>query len=120
MKYITIICTVVLVSCHNTNLSKVEGIYTASYENEFANTADTLCIKKVNQSDNIYHLERRSGVVRKLDVRVFPKEMMEASWVLEYLPDKQLFTALNKEKILVWNSQEQTILMGNNIYHLLK
>jgi hypothetical protein len=98
------------------NNSALDGVYTASFEHEFAKTEDTLILKKANDGNGVYQITRHSGVIKKLDGKVFPKEILTDTWTLEYNADKQTLTELKEGKILVWDSNRLTLQFGAPAY----
>lgn len=115
MKYLIVGCFCLLAACHQdrTNLA---GTYTAAYAHEFGKTEDTLVVKAL--SKNMYQIKRHSGVIRKMDEKLFPKELLEETWTLAYDPNKQLLTEQIKGRVLVWSSQG--LVFGNYTYTRLK
>ncbi len=117
MKYF-LICLVLFVSSCNTrkNENALPGVYVASYEHEFGKTDDTLKLTKASDGDDLYKIARHSGVIKKLDGRLFPKELLIESWTLEYDAGKQTLTDLRMGKTLLWDSNRLTLQLGNRAY----
>lgn len=117
MKY-TIICLLsFLIACNAIqSTDDLSGIYTASYEHEFGKTDDTLIVTKSNNSGKIYQIERHTGLIKKMDGKEFPKELLSDTWTLEYDADKKTLTELRKGKTLVWNSGTLSLQLGNRKY----
>lgn len=117
MKY-TIICMLLFITACNGIQTKddLSGVYTASYEHEFGKTDDTLTVSKTNNSKKMYQIERHSGLIKKLDGKEFPKELIIETWALEYDTEKQTLKELKKGKTLVWNSGTQTLQLGDRQY----
>ena len=106
-----------LASCNtNTQENNPEGIYTAKYEHEFAKTEDTLQLKKLNESGNSFQIIRHSGITKKMDDKIFPKENINEVWNLDYNNDKKTFTELKGGKMLVWNPDKNTLILGDREY----
>ncbi len=108
---------ILIISCNgNKNDIALSGVYVASYEHEFGKTDDTLILTKANDGNDIYQINRHSGVIKKLDGEVFPKEILRETWTLEYHPDRQTLTDLTKGKTLVWDSNRLTLQLGDRQY----
>jgi hypothetical protein len=117
MKYFMICFLFFVAACSSSNNnSALDGVYTASFEHEFAKTEDTLILKKANDGNGVYQITRHSGVIKKLDGKVFPKEILTDTWTLEYNADKQTLTELKEGKILVWDSNRLTLQFGATAY----
>ncbi len=117
MKYFLICLGLFVASCNTTkNESAVAGVYVASYEHEFGKTDDTLTLTKASNGDDLYKIARHSGVIKKLDGRLFPKELLIESWTLEYDAGKQTLTDLRMGKTLLWDSNRLTLQLGNRVY----
>ncbi len=117
MKYIVISMLFFISSCNGSqSRDDLNGVYTASYEHEFGKTDDTLSLSKANDGEGIYQISRHSGVIKKLDGKEFPKEIITETWTLEYNADKQTLTELKKGKTLIWNSGTQSLLLGDRQY----
>jgi len=98
------------------NDTALEGVYTASYEHEFGRNTDTLILKKANDANGVYLVTRHTGLIRKLDGKEFPKEILIKNWVLNYNADKQILTEQKEGKILVWDSNRLTLQLGDRSY----
>lgn len=121
MKYLLAIFFLAVVSCNTAkDVSSLLGVYTASYEHEFGKTDDTLVLMKANDGNDIYKLERHSGLIKKLDDRQFPKQVYTEIWTLQYDADKQTLTDLTNGKTLVWDSDRLTLHLGNRTYKKTK
>lgn len=83
---------------------------------EFGKTDDTLNLSKANSTGNVYQIERHSGLVKKMDGKEFPKEIVTEIWTLDYNPEKQTFTEMKKGKTIVWNSGTQSLQLGDRQY----
>ncbi len=117
MKCIIICVLLFITSCNNVQTKNdLSGIYTASYEHEFGRTNDTLNVSKANNNGDIYQISRHSGVIKKLDGKEFPKEIITETWTLEYDPVKQTLTESKKGKVLIWNSSSQSLQLGDREY----
>ncbi len=117
MKYFLIGIFLFAVSCSNhEDNSALPGIYTASYEHEFGKTNDTLTLTKASDGDDLYKIERHSGVIKKLDGKRFPKEVLIELWTLEYDAGKQTLTDLKMGKTLIWDSNRLTLQLGERVY----
>lgn len=117
MKY-AIICLLFFLSACNgiQSTDDLSGIYTVSYEHEFGKTDDTLIVTKSNNSDKMYQIERHSGLIKKMDGKEFPRELVTETWALEYDADKKTLTELKKGKTLVWNSGTLSLQLGDRQY----
>ena len=98
------------------NDTALEGVYTASYEHEFGRNTDTLILKKSNDGNGVYQITRHTGLIKKLDGKEFPKEVLIKNWVLDYNADKQILTEQKEGKILVWDSNRLTLQLGDRSY----
>ena len=117
MKYVTICMLFFLIACNGIQSNDdLSGIYTASYEHEFGKTDDTLIVTKSNNSDKMYQIERHSGLIKKMDGKEFPKEIVTETWTLDYNPEKQTLTEMKKGKTIVWNSGTQSLQLGDRQY----
>ena len=114
MKY-AIICLLFFISaCDNTGTeSGLTGTYTSYHEHEFGKTDDTLIVIKPNSGKGIYQISRHAGVIKLLDGRQFPKELVTETWNLEYDPVKQTLFELKEGRTLIWNSGTQSLRWGN-------
>ena len=117
MKYL-IFCFILLATACNSskNDTALEGVYTASYEHEFGRNTDTLILKKANDGNGVYQITRHTGLIRKLDGKEFPKEVLTKNWVLDYNPDTHVLTEQKEGKILVWDSNRLTLQLGERLY----
>ncbi|MDN3657804.1 hypothetical protein QWZ08_19285 [Ferruginibacter paludis] len=117
MKYVFICILIFIFSCRSSeNSAALDGIYTASFEHEFAKTDDTLVLKKANEGNGVYQIVRHSGVIKKMDGKTFPKEVLNDTWTLDYNPDKQTLTEVRNGKTLIWNSGNLTLQFGETTY----
>ncbi len=117
MKYFLIGVFLFVASCQNNNdHNALPGIYTASYEHEFGKTDDTLTLTKANDGNDLYKLARHSGVIKKVDGKRFPKELLIEGWTLQYDGGKQTLTDLRMGKTLIWDSNRLTLQVGNRVY----
>ena len=104
-------------SCNSPkNDTTLTGVYTASYEHEFGKTEDTLNVTKPNEGNSVYQISRHSGVIKKLDGKEFPKELLIETWSLEYNADKQTLTELGQGRVLIWDSNRLILQFGKNKY----
>lgn len=113
MKYLLLI--LLFVGCHASGPAVVEGTYVGSFEHAFGIVDDTL---RLHQVGGVYQIDRHSGVQRKLDGKVFAKELVEERWTLEYDAGEQVLRELKKGKVVVWDGEG--LVLGKQIYHLLK
>ncbi|MEO7488864.1 MAG: hypothetical protein ABIU77_17265 [Ferruginibacter sp.] len=117
MKYAFIGILIFIFSCNGSkNNAALDGIYTAAFEHEFAITDDTLILKKANEGNDVYQIIRHSGVIKKMDGKVFPKEILNQTWILDYNPEKQILTEVKDGKTLIWNSGTLTLQFGETTY----
>lgn len=117
MKYFLICLVLFVASCNNhKNESALPGVYISSYEHEFGKTDDTLTLIKANAGNDLYQIGRHSGIIKKLDGRRFPKELVTEVWTLEYNAGKQTLTDLKMGKTLVWDSNRLTLQLGERVY----
>src|SRR5690242_8891565 len=104
MKYFFIGILIVVAACNGTKDDKqIEGIYVGHFEHEYGINDDTLILKKANDK-NIFELTRKTGTIRKLDDKTFPKEWRTENWILDYDFEKKTFLELKHGKTLIWNN----------------
>ena len=117
MKYLVFCFVLLATACNSSkNDTALEGVYTGSYEHEFGRNTDTLILKKANDGNGIYQITRHTGLIKKLDGKEFPKEVIIKNWVLDYNADKQILTEQKEGKILVWDSNRLTLQLGDRSY----
>ena len=117
MKYLIFFFILLAIACNSPkNNAGLEGVYTASYEHEFGRNTDTLILKKANDGNGVYQITRHTGLIKKLDGKEFPKEVIIKNWVLDYNADKQILTEQKEGKILVWDSNRLTLQLGDRSY----
>jgi hypothetical protein len=117
MKYLIICLLFFEAACSgSTNNTVLDGVYIASFEHEFAKTDDTLILKKANDGNGVYQITRHSGVIKKLDGKIFPKEILTDTWTLDYNTDKQILTDLKGGKTFIWDSNRLTLQFGETTY----
>lgn len=117
MKYLVLSALIFAVACNSkTEEPALVGIYATTYENEFSKGDDSLIVTKANSGEGIYQIARHIGVVKTLDGKQFPKEVISETWTLKYDPEKQTLFDLNKGKTVIWNSGKVTLQLGNREY----
>ena len=117
MKYLIICLLFFVAACTGSNNNTgLDGVYTASFEHEFAKTDDTLILKKANDGNGVYQITRHSGVIKKLDGKIFPKEILTDTWTLDYNTDKQILTEFKGGKTFIWDSNRLTLQFGETTY----
>lgn len=117
MKYLFLSVLIFAFGCNSkTEESQLDGVFTTAYENEFSKGDDTLIVRKANSGEGIYQIARHIGVVKVLDGKEFPKEVISETWTLEYDPNKQTLFDLKKGKTVIWNSGKLTLQLGNREY----
>lgn len=117
MKYLIICMLLFVAACSDSNNNVVlDGVYTASFEHEFAKTKDTLIVKKANNGNGVYQITRHSGVIKTMDGKIFPKEILTDTWTLEYNADKHILTELKDGKTFIWDSNKLTLQFGETTY----
>ena len=106
-----------ITACSNNSAEReLIGIYTTTYDNEFGKGNDTLSLSKSNNGESIYQISKHLGVVKKLDGKEFPRELITETWTLEYNTAKQTLFELKTGKTLIWNGANKTIQLGNTQY----
>ncbi len=117
MKY-TIICLLFFIAACNTTQTEsgLAGTYTSFHEHEYGKTDDTLIVTKANSGEGIYQISRHAGVIKIMDGKQFPKEIITETWTLEYDASKQTLFELKKGKTLIWNSSTQSLQSGDINY----
>jgi len=117
MKYLIFFFILLATACNSTkDDTALDGVYTASFGHEFAKTEDTLFVKKANDGKGIYQITRHSGVVKTMDGKIFPKEILTDTWTLEYNTDKHMLTELREGKTFIWDSNKLTLQFGGTTY----
>jgi hypothetical protein len=117
MKYSIIPILLFITACNNSQTeNKLNGVYTTYYDNEFGRGNDTLSFSKANDGEGIYKVSKHLGVVKKLDGKEFPRELITETWTVEYDAAKQTLFELKSGKTLIWNSTAKTIQLGNTLY----
>lgn len=117
---VSILLITMMIACNESNRANLEGTYVAFHEHEFGATNDTLVVSKPTNGAGIYSIERRYGLVKKYEGRLFPKEWKTESWVLVYDSDKKMLTEQKTGKVLLWDNQQQRLLMGKLSFTKLK
>jgi len=116
MKYFFISILIVVAACNNAkDDQQIEGVYAGHFEHEYGINDDTLIFRKANEQ-NIFELTRKTGTIRKLDGKVFPKEWRTENWNLDYNPEKQTFFELRHGKTLIWNKAASIMQLGKTKY----
>ena len=117
MKYLIFFFILLATACNSSKKdTALEGVYTASFGHEFAQTEDTLFVKKANDGNGVYQITRHSGVIKTMGGKIFPKEILTDTWTLEYNPDKQILTELKGGKTFIWDSNKLTLQFGETTY----
>ena len=117
MKYLIIWALIFVAACSGSNNNPdLDGIYTASFGHEFAQTEDTLIVKKANDGNGVYQITRHSGVIKTMDGKIFPKEILTDTWTLEYNAGKHILTELKNGKTFIWDSNKLTLQFGETTY----
>ena len=116
MKYFFIGILIVVAACNNAKDDKqIEGVYAGHFEHEYGINDDTLILRKVNEK-TMFELTKKTGTIRKLDGKVFPKEWRTENWNLDYNPEKQTFFELRHGKTLIWNKAASIMQLGKTKY----
>ena len=117
MKYLILFFILLSTACNSPKSeTELEGVYTASYEHEFGRNTDTLILKRANDGYGVYQVTRHTGLIKKLDGKEFPKEVLIKIWVLDYNADKKILTEQKEGKVLVWDSNRLTLQLGDRSY----
>ena len=117
MKYLIICLLLFVAACSGSNNNvDLDGVYTASFGHEFAKTEDTLIVKKANDGNGVYQITRHSGVIKTMDGKIFPKEILTDTWTSEYNADKHILTELKDGKMFIWDSNKLTLQFGETTY----
>lgn len=117
MKYIIFSFLLLVIACNNPKSeTALEGVFTTQYENEFSKGDDTLTVRKANNGEGVYQIARHIGVIKMLDGKALPKELVTETWTLEYDPVKQTLFELKKGKTVIWNSGTLTLQLGDRQY----
>lgn len=114
MKLTIIGMLIFIAGCKNLQpKNDLNGVYAVSSETEFGKMDDTLIVSKANKGEGIFQIARRAGVVKMLDGKEFPKEIVTETWTLEYDPVKQTLFELKGGKTLIWNGDNRTLQWGD-------
>lgn len=117
MRYLIFCFILLATACNNSkNDTALDGVYTAFFEHEFAKTEDTLIVKKANDGNGVYQITRHSGVIKTMDGKIYPKEILTDTWTLEYNADKHILTELKEGKTFIWDSNKLTLQFGGTTY----
>jgi hypothetical protein len=117
MKYIIFSLVLLVAACTGAKTdTALEGVYTAAYEHEFGKNTDTLILTKANDGNGVYQITRHTGLIKKMDGKEFPKEVVTNTWILNYDSDKKTLTEQKEGKILVWDSNRLTLQLGDRSY----
>ena len=117
---LSILLIPVMIACNESNRANLEGTYVAFHEHEFGATNDTLVVGRSTNGEGIYAIERCYGLVKKYDGRLFPKEWKTESRVLVYDSDKRMLTEQKTGKVLLWDNDQQRLLMGKILFTKIK
>lgn len=116
MKYVFVCFSIFLFGCtSSTDYKNLDGTYVTHYENEYGVYDDTLTLRKANEK-SIFQLTKHIGATRRLDDKVFPRELRTENWLLEYNSEKQTFFELRRGKTLIWTKSNSTLQIGSLIY----
>jgi hypothetical protein len=118
MKKLSLIYLVfLLVSCGTATITNQhpEGVYTCTFEHEFAKTEDTILLQRANE--NYFKIIRHSGVTSKENGN---KKILKEVWKLEYEGSKKVFTELKKGRKVFWEADRDLLVFGNRNYVKLK
>ena len=117
MKYFMICMLIIIAGCSDQQpQNSLNGIYSGFAETEYGKMDDTLIVSKANQGENIFQIERHSAVIKKLDGKEFPQEMINETWTLEFDPIKQTLFELKDGKTLIWNDENKTLQLGDESF----
>jgi len=108
---------IIITSCNDQQSeNSLAGTYITYAETDYGKMDDTLFVHKANNGENIFQIERRSGVIKKLDGKEFPKELITETWTLEFDPVKQTLFELKSGKTLIWNDENKTLQLGDESF----
>ena len=117
MKYFIICMLIIIAGCSDQQSEKsLQGTYAGYSETEYGKMDDTLFVRQTNNSGYIFQIERHSGVIKILDGKQFPKELIVENWTLELDPVKKTLFELKGGKTLVWNDEKKTLLLGDESF----
>ena len=117
MKNVFIGIVIFMIGCTVTDKEQdLPGVYTQNFEHEFAKNEDTLFIKKASDGKNVYEITRHTGMRKKVDSKLIPKELVTEELIVEYNEDSQILTTLNKGKKYVWDRGSRSIRLGDSKY----
>ena len=117
MKNVFICIVIFIIGCTTIDKDQdLPGVYTQNFEHEFAKNEDTLFIKKASDGKNVYEITRHTGMRKKVDSKLIPKELITEELIAEYNEDSQILTTLNKGKKYVWDRGSRSIRIGDSKY----
>ena len=117
MKNVFICIVIFMIGCTSKDKEQdLPGVYTQNFEHEFAKNEDTLFIKKASDGKNVYEITRHTGMRKKVDSKLIPKELITEELIAEYNEDSQILTTLNKGKKYVWDRDSRSIRIGDSKY----
>lgn len=120
MKNIILPIVLLLATCSTRqNPSGIGGTYTAFFEHEYGRNFDTLVLDKVNDGEDVYQASRRTGLIKKLKGKEFPKELSTETWILIYDSEQKIFREQKEGKIILWDQDKGTIQLGHRTYKKL-
>ena len=117
MKNVFICIMVFITGCNAGNKeSKLTGTYTGKSEHEFAKNEDTLFIKKASDGKGIYEIIHHTGMRKKVEGELTPKELITEEMLAEYNNDTQILTSVNEGVKFIWNKENLSIKVGDRSY----
>lgn len=85
-----------LASCKSTSSPEIPsflpGIYASSTDLEFCSIADTMIIRRIDLTGNVYKITRRVSFTRIKDSKRLPPEYEEQQWMAKFDPVKKELT----------------------------
>lgn len=117
MKHFLIAVIIVITACKfSKKEGNVAGVYVGHFEHEYGINDDTLEITNPNKETNIYQLSRKTGMVRKRNNKMLPKQWHRVELTFEFNPQTQVLTDMKYGKIMIVNFENSTIQFGSTIY----
>ena len=120
MKYLIICIVLFIVSCNTRHSeSNLVGVYVGLQENEYGWTADTLIVSKPNGREGMFQILKHAGLVKFSKGKKLPLQLLTEVWIAEYDATKETLFELKFGKILIWDSTNESLQLGNTHYKKL-
>ena len=108
------------IQCKSTSSNDIAGSYTNQSKSEYSMASDTLTITLVNQTENTYQVQRKTGYQR-IRVKVTqPKQYKEEKWQATWNPDKQILAETEFGRQISLDKDKHTLILKNAAYQRIK